>query len=69
MERDALERELWIISTQLSKLSDSFGALAAELTKDRKFGSKSVMRGMTQFEKLKKKKDAQRPLPLEGPFA
>ena len=68
MNTDEVERDLWIISTQLEKLSQSFGSLAACLTKDRKFGSKSVMRRTPVGENNKQTVDAQRPLPLEGPF-
>ena len=68
MKTDALERDLWIIFTQLKKLGDSFGSLAAQLTPFRKYGSKSVMRGTDVDENHKQAEDAQRPLPLEGPF-
>ena len=44
MDTDGVERDLWIIATQLGKLSESFGSFAAQLTRYRKFGSKSVMR-------------------------
>jgi len=66
---DAVERDLWIISTQLMKLGESFGSLAAQLTKDRKFGSKSVMRRTTVDENPNKTGAAAEPvLPFGGPF-
>ena len=66
MKTDEVERDLWIISSQLHKLAESFASLAAGLTKDRKFSSKSVMRKTPVGETIKLAEEAQPPLPFSG---
>ncbi len=45
MKKDAVERELVVCGRYLRSLGESFGALAAELRRERKNGSLSITRG------------------------
>ncbi len=50
MEWDAVERELFIIASQLRKVATSLGALAVELHKERKAATHGVTRGASGDE-------------------
>jgi len=63
MKWDAVERELFVIHTQLHRLGDSFGALACALREERNAGTQVFTRGPESNEKDKNQDGAQ-PLPL-----
>ncbi len=61
MKWDAVEREFFVISAQLNRLSISFGALATELRRERMVGRVTPMRSHAAIEKSKDQTGAREP--------
>ncbi len=58
MKWDALEREIYILSRDFASASKTLAALAAELQRERQFGSLGIMRAVTPLEDPKNPKKA-----------